>query len=87
MGALSPVRERRGRWRRRETEWPEEDLALPPWQQETSPPCPLFMNGEGEICFGIWRAVRGSARVLAQAGNKPWPTKKLNPKRFLFFLW
>ena len=66
---VSPVRERRGRWRRRETEWPEEDLALPPWQEETSPPSPLTMNGEGEICFDIWRAVRGSARAAGAHGE------------------
>ena len=33
------------------------------------------MNGDGEICFDIWRAVRGSARVLAQTGDELWARK------------
>ncbi|MFM8934060.1 MAG: hypothetical protein ACKOS8_19520, partial [Gemmataceae bacterium] len=41
-------------------------------QKKTSPPGPLSIHGEGVIGFGIWRAVRGSARVLALAGNKAW---------------
>ena len=48
---VSPVRERRGGWRRRETEGPEEDLST---------------YGECLICFGIGRGVLWWVLVFCQ---------------------
>ena len=38
--------------------------------------------GTKDFYFDFWRAVRGSARVLAVAGDWQGTTKALNPRRF-----
>ena len=43
-------------------------------------------KGAKVFCFVFWRAVRGSARVLALTGNKLWSTKIQRARGFGFCL-